>query len=664
MSLGRRWLSLLIGLLAPAAMAQPLGPALKPPPVTPAIAAAPAPASSGHVLDKADLEAWLDGFMPYALARGDIPGAVVAVVKDGQPLLVKGYGYSDLAKKTPVTPDTLFRPGSVSKLFTWTAVMQLVGEGKLDLDKDVNAYLDFRIPDRPDGPITLRRLMTHTAGFEETIQDLINADPKRMRTLATAMKQWIPERMYKAGSTPAYSNYGASLAGYIVQRVSGEPFEAYVARHIFQPLGMTHSTMVQPLPAALQPFMSKGYDSGSDKAQPYELIDMSPAGALAMSGADATRFMIAHLAAEHGPNVLLPPDVAREMHRTAAPGIGPLNRMALGFYQSNMNGHAIISHGGDTQWFHSDLNLFIDDGVGLFINVNSPGGEGAAHVLRGALLRAFADRYFPGPTTSGQVSPAVAKAHAAMLAGTYLNSRGSHSNWASIVDFLGETKVAALPDGKVVVSGLTGVNGKPIKWREIAPFVWQDVNGPQLLAAVVENGKVVRIANGDYAPIMVFDRAPAATSAAWLMPALLAAIVVLALTALLWPVTALVRRKYGVPFGLSGDEAKSHRAARAGAVATLAVALGWALVVVVGLKALDFFGPPAAPWLLILGLLGPLLLIAALAGTLWDAWMIWTRRRGWRSWLARLWSAALVLSVLVCLWMIVAFHMYGPSSHY
>ena len=198
MGLHRRWLSMFVALLAPAAVAQPLGPTVKPPPAAPP-AVAQAPASSGHVLDRTDVEAWLDGFMPYALGRGDIPGAVVAVVKDGQPLLVKGYGYSDVAKKTPVEPDTIFRPGSISKLFTWTAVMQLVGEGKLDLDKDVNAYLDFKIPDRPDGPITLRRLMTHTAGFEETIQGLINSDPKRFRPLAAAMKDWIPERMYKAG---------------------------------------------------------------------------------------------------------------------------------------------------------------------------------------------------------------------------------------------------------------------------------------------------------------------------------------------------------------------------------------------------------------------------------------------------------------------------------
>ena len=661
MGVRRRWLALMIGLLAPAAVAQPVGPQVKPAPVA---ASAPAQPSAARTLDKTDVEAWLDGFMPYALNRGDIPGAVVAVVKDGQPLLVKGYGYSDVANKTPVQPDTIFRPGSISKLFTWTAVMQLVGEGKLDLDKDVSAYLDFKIPARSDGPITLRRLMTHTAGFEETIQGLINSDPKRYRPLGTAMKTWVPERMYKAGSTPAYSNYGASLAGYIVQRVSGETFEDYIAHHIFQPLGMTHATMVQPLPAALRPFMAKGYQPGSDKPVPYELIDMSPAGALAMSGEDATKFMIAHLAAEKGPNVLLPPAVAREMHRTEAPGFDRLNHMALGFYQSNMNGHAIISHGGDTEVFHSDLNLFIDDGVGIYVSLNSLGREGAAHVLRAALLREFADRYFPGPAPTGQVDPAMAKQHAAMMAGTYVSSRGSDSSWASVVDFLGQLKVVALPNGDVVVSNLTGVNGQPIHWREIAPFIWKDVDGKQLLGAKVENGKVVRIANGDYAPIFVFDRVPAAKSSAWLMPALEISVLVLLLTAVLWPVNALVRRKYGAAFPLSGVEAKSYRASRAGAVASLAVGLGWTLIVMVGLKQLDFFGPAAAPWLLLLGILGPILILAALAAAVWDAWMVWTRRPGLGSWLARLWSALLVLSVLVAGWVVLVFHMYGPNSHY
>src|SRR5205823_5984985 len=158
----------------------------------------PNPATRAHTLDKVDLESCLDGFMPYALDTGDIAGGVVAVVKDGELLFTKGYGYSDVAAHEPVDPDkTLFRPGSVSKLFTWTAVMQLVGQGKLDLDRDVNTYLDFHIPDRPDGPITLRNIMTHTPGFEEQIKSLITPDVKGLVSLADYARNSTPTRIFK-----------------------------------------------------------------------------------------------------------------------------------------------------------------------------------------------------------------------------------------------------------------------------------------------------------------------------------------------------------------------------------------------------------------------------------------------------------------------------------
>src|ERR1700749_933485 len=175
-----------------------------------------------HPLERADLEPWLDGFMPYAIERGDVAGAVVAVVKNGEVIFAKGYGLADVEKHTPVDAErTMFRPGSVSKLFTWTAVMQLVEQGKLDLDHDVNEYLDFKIPARADGPITLRDIMTHTPGFEEQIRSLIVDDPKQLIPLKAYAERSTPVRIFKAGSTPAYSNYATALAGYIVERVSG-----------------------------------------------------------------------------------------------------------------------------------------------------------------------------------------------------------------------------------------------------------------------------------------------------------------------------------------------------------------------------------------------------------------------------------------------------------
>src|SRR4029078_6502050 len=181
----------------------------------------PATSATGtptHDLTNADLDAWLDGYMPYALKAGGIPGAVVVVVKDGQPLTMRGFGYSDLKAQKPVDPElTLFRPGSVSKLFTWAAGMQLVQAGKLDLDKDVNTYLDFKIPPRDGKPVTLRNIMTHTAGFAETAKHLIDFGDKKSDALGKILGRWVPDRIYGPGEMPAYSNYAASVAGYIVE---------------------------------------------------------------------------------------------------------------------------------------------------------------------------------------------------------------------------------------------------------------------------------------------------------------------------------------------------------------------------------------------------------------------------------------------------------------
>src|ERR1700734_1379368 len=276
-----------------------LAPATTPPAVAPSAtappAAAPAGAPAAVPLTADDLNAWLDGYMPYALHTGDIAGAVVAVVKDGQIVTERGYGYSDVAQRTPVDPKlTLFRPGSVSKLVTWTAVMQLVEQGKIDLDTDVNGYLDFKIPPREGKPVTMRHLMQHVAGFEEQAKGIISEDPKAPGFEAL-LKQWVPQRVFAPGSTPAYSNYGASLAGYMVQRVSGESFDSYVEKHIFQPLEMQHSSFRQPLPADLAPLMSKGYKLASEAAHPFEIIGPAPAGAMSSPAEDMAHFMIAHL---------------------------------------------------------------------------------------------------------------------------------------------------------------------------------------------------------------------------------------------------------------------------------------------------------------------------------------------------------------------------------
>src|SRR5947208_2438424 len=217
-----------------------------PPAKVPTVAPQPSPPPA---LTRADFETFLDALIPSQLQNRNIAGAVVSVVKDGQVLFQKGYGYADFEAKKPVLPDkTLFRPGSISKLFTAIAVMQLVEQGKLELDRDVNGYLDFAIPKTYPDPVTLRQLLTHTAGFEDTLKNLFVAHESDLKPLRTYLVNQMPARIFAPGKVPSYSNYGFTLAGYIVERVSGERFERYIENHILKPLRMTNSTFDQPLP--------------------------------------------------------------------------------------------------------------------------------------------------------------------------------------------------------------------------------------------------------------------------------------------------------------------------------------------------------------------------------------------------------------------------------
>ena len=383
-------------------------------------------------LTPADIESFLDGVMPLQLAREDIAGAVIAVVKDGKILFAKGYGYSDVAKRTPVSPEaTLFRPGSISKLFTWTAVMQLVDQGKLDLDSDVNQYLDFKIPDTYPKPITLRNIMTHTSGFEETDKELFLPDVKDLKPLDDYLKTHLPQRIFPPGVTPAYSNYATCVAGYIVQRVSGQPYDDYIESHILKPLGMAHTSFRQPLPDALKPLLSNGYNVASKPAKPFEVVQPWPAGSSSVSANDMTHLMIAHLQDGQFEGVqILRPETARLMHSRQFENNPRLNGMALGFYEETRNGHRIIGHGGDTICFHSDLHLMPDAAMGFFISYNSAGkGEISP---RSAVWNQFLDRYFPYTPPAATMVPNAEDAR--MVSGDYIISRRSQTTILSLVE--------------------------------------------------------------------------------------------------------------------------------------------------------------------------------------------------------------------------------------
>lgn len=334
----------------------PLKAAAPPPPPAQAKSAPSSPATTAHPLEKADLEAFFDGLVPLQMERSDVAGATVLVMKDGQVILKKGYGYSDVAKKMPVDPDTtMFRLASISKLFTWVSVMQLAEQGKLNIDADVNQYLDFKIAPAFGKPITLRNLMTHSGGFEEVLRNIIYVDPKSPPSLRNFLIENQPRRMYPPGEIPAYSNYGVGLAGYVVQRLSLEPFEQYVSEHIFQPLAMKHSSFNEPMTAELAPFVSDGYRNTTDKpAIGFEIFNPAPAGGVSSSAGDMGRFALALLnGGELDGQRILKTETRDAMWTAQFDASTQLPPACMGFYQTWRNNLHFIGHDGDLIAFHS-----------------------------------------------------------------------------------------------------------------------------------------------------------------------------------------------------------------------------------------------------------------------------------------------------------------------
>ncbi|WP_380168377.1 serine hydrolase domain-containing protein [Jannaschia sp. R86511] len=629
----------------------------------------PVPAPAGqHTLEPSDVDAWLDGMLPAALEREGHAGAVVAVVADGEVVTTRGYGHADTGttggEAVPVDAErTLFRVGSISKLFTATAVMQLVERGEVDLDTDVAEYLDFEVPRAFDEPVTLRHLLTHTAGFEERIRGLIGSGDVEV-VLRDSLAEDPPEQIYAPGTVPAYSNYGNALAGYVVERVSGVPFEEYVRREVLEPAGMTSSTFAQPLPAGLRDRMSQGYPTSADEPGPFEIVGAPPAGALTASAPDMARFMLAQLG-EPGTRPLLRPETLELMHAPALDestlgtlAAGP--RMTLGFFEESRNGHRMLGHGGDTQYFHSDLLLHPEEGAGIYVSVNSSGEDGYSTLaLRAALLEGFTDRYFPagaGETkapdpTRGSVDETTAKEHAAVVEGSYVSSRTVRSNFLAALEAFGTTQVEARPDGRLLLTpGPT--SAAPALYEEVEPFVWREVDGQRTITARVDGDRVEAIG---ISPAFALLPAQPGRSQTVLLPVVGASALVLLVAVLAWPVGAVRRRVRGQTLP-RGTGRVSRVLTMVAATCTLLALAGWAVTLVSVMNLQDV--APASlrqvQVVQVLGLLGLVPAVLQLVGAV-------RHRHGWR----RVAGTGLVVLALAGIaWCAVSLGLLAPSVSY
>ena len=508
-----------------AAPPKPSTPSASVPAVTGTVNPAPAP----HTLDKTDLEAFFDGIIPLQLERSDIAGATVLVMKDGETLLKKGYGYADFTKKKPVDPDsTIFRLASISKLFTWVSVMQLAEQGKLDIDADVNHYLDFQIAPAFGKPITLRNLMTHTGGFEEEIRDILINDPKLATPLRDFMIQNQPRRIFPPGVIPAYSNYGVGLAGYIVQRVSGEPFDQYVADHIFQPLGMTHSSFHQPLEQALSSFPSDGYKDTTDKpAIGFEIFNPAPAGGVSSTALDMSRFAQALLGGgELQGKRILKPETLNAMWTRQFAASDALPAICMGFYQTWRNNLRFIGHDGDLIAFHSSFLLEPKEKLVLFISYNS---SGSGNKARGEWLTNFADRYYP--VTPAQQFQNLPVADLKGIAGSYHSTRRSETTKLKLGDLGGQNHAKVDKAGVLTIDGSKDLRGHTRKWKPIGKDLWQVEDDQGLLFAIRDSrGKIVRAAS-NFAGAQ-FERVPWFEDDQLILPSLGVSLSILALVVL------------------------------------------------------------------------------------------------------------------------------------
>jgi CubicO group peptidase (beta-lactamase class C family) len=603
-------------------------------------------------VERAELEAFLDGVLTAYMGSHHIAGSTLAVVKDGEIFLTKGYGYADVKKKKPVDPEkTLFRPGSVSKLFTWTAVMQLAEQGKIDLKADLNIYLkNFKIPDTYPEPITMLHLMTHTAGFEDIINEMGARRAEDILPLADFLARKMPARVRPPGKLTSYSNYGAALAGYIVEKTSGVPFEEYIEKNIFEPLGMQKSTFRQPLPSYLAEDMSVGYtyQQGIYKPQGFEYINgLAPAGSMSGTATDIAKFMIAHLQnGKYGESRILEEQTAKLMHTQLFTHDPRLDGNAHGFWEMTYNNLRLLVHGGDTAWFHSLLALIPEKNLGLFVSFNSFGGSWP---LYDNLIRAFLDHFYPGPELPEIKSPRDFRKSARRLSGSYGVTRGASTTYEKLMALMMVAKVEATEDNTLLITMPMGLGSK--QWVEVEPLLFREVEGQDKIVFQADRKGLITNAFFNQIPTL------AAAKLAWYKTpgfhySLLAISMILFLSTLGWPISALSKlfceRKQQVP----GAPWLVRLTAGGMAVLYIIFLIGM-LSVLSNYLELIFGVPLLLRILLILPILSALLTI----GALFFAYVAW-KNKYWTV-CGRVHYTLVVLASLAFLWFLAYWNLLG-----
>jgi CubicO group peptidase (beta-lactamase class C family) len=495
-------------------------------------------------IDLQSLEPFMDGMIQSKLNDNQTVGAVVSVVYDGEIILNKGYGYADLEKRIMPDPDsTLFRIGSISKLFTWLAVMQFVEEDVLDLDTDINDYIEaFQIPDTYPDPVTLRSILSHTPGFEDIVMKLFVRDSTDMRSLEEVLIEQLPKRVRPPLTHASYSNHATATASYIVEQLSGQPFEMFAKNRFFDPLNMESTTFQQPLPSHLEQRLSKSYalEDGDFSEKGFEYVPMAGAGGASSTASDMARFMITLLRDtcldEH---CLMEPETFQSMLDPVLYHAEGVNPALHGFMDLSMNDVRIYGHGGDTFWFHSLLALYPEYDLGLFISLNSAGGGGTYMDA----LEQFTDYYFP-PKEPLLDTTELDDEYLQRFSGTYKGNRHPVSDFTKIISVMSTADVQ-VSDGKLRFS-LPGFTSPATYWLPVDSTRFREVDSNQILAFEIdESGDVKHLYLGGLS-IMAFDKLQGIWNPEIHMTVFVLTILMSLYMIIIWPYKYFVRWNYKI----------------------------------------------------------------------------------------------------------------------
>jgi CubicO group peptidase (beta-lactamase class C family) len=483
-------------------------------------APAPAPAATPTAsyvapgvtpLPPAELEAFVDGVIRDAMGADHIPGVTISIVQNGQTVLKKGYGFSRL-EPTPraVDPDrTLFRVASISKTFTWIAVMREVEAGRMRLDAPINLYLPEQVQVRDQGfvtPVRVRDLMSHTPGFEDrALGQLFERDPARVRPQLVYLRQERPRREFEPGTTPAYSNYGVNLAGAALSYVGQRPFERIIEQDITGPLGMARTTfrdpyparpdLPAPMPAALAADVADGFfwTGAGWRKRPYEFTSHgAPAGGASTTAGDMARYMTMILNGGSLDGATIYGPVTARGFRTVQWRPNPsIAGTANGFLPFTLPGNRTgWGHDGVLLSFRSSMIVVPELGLGVFISANSESGERLTGQLTGRIVQRF---YGPAPTLP-EPGSAWLKANASAFTGQYVANRRSFHGLEKFIGLINNRVSVQVSDSGVLLISGFGFNSRWIPTGTSGVF--RQADGWRTIAFEMKDGRAVRYYTG------------------------------------------------------------------------------------------------------------------------------------------------------------------------